>query len=77
MSYVYWAITGQYSIINHPRTGFVNTSRFTTLSMIHMCHLLHGADVTLLHTHACMHTHTRAHTQLHAYEMLGCLYIVL
>ena len=31
MSYVYWAITGQYSIINHPITGFVNTSRFTTL----------------------------------------------
>ena len=29
--YVYWAITGQYSIINHPITGFVNTSRFTTL----------------------------------------------
>ena len=31
MSYVYWAITGQYSIINDPITGFVNTSRFTTL----------------------------------------------
>ena len=31
MSYVYWTITSQYSIINDPITGFVNTSRFTTL----------------------------------------------
>ena len=31
MSHLYWAITGQYSIINYPITGFVNTSRFTTL----------------------------------------------
>ena len=34
MSYVYWTITGQYSIINDPITGFVNTSRFTTLITI-------------------------------------------
>ena len=41
MSYVYWAITGQYSIINDPITGFVNTSRFTTPNMsVH----LHGNE---------------------------------
>ena len=34
MSHVYWAITSQYSIINYPITGFINTFRFITLPAI-------------------------------------------